>query len=62
MAAVGIDGGMYIGGRIFLEIGANGRFYAHERVTKVLKTSMVNIPGSTWIRRDLSETLCFSSR
>ena len=48
MQAIGIDSGMYLGGRSFLEINANGRFLAHEK-TKDTKV---------WNARDLTKELC----
>lgn len=45
---IGVDGGMYLGGRVFLEIKENGRFYAYEK----------NKDKGSWNMRDLTGELC----
>ena len=56
MEAIGVDSGMYIGGRTFLEIDKHGRFLAHEKSTSSLQSGIGT--GTGWNIRDLTKELC----
>ena len=49
LSAVCVDGGMYAGGRAFLEIGHDGKFRAFQRTTG---------PGTAWQMKDLTSDHC----
>lgn len=52
MEVIGVDSGMYIGGRTFLEITKHGRFIAHE------KSMIGGNEDENWTVRDLTRELC----
>ena len=52
METIGVDSGMYIGGRTFLKISKYGRFTAHEKLTTG------KYRDGAWTFRDLTKELC----
>ena len=50
LGAVGVDAGLYLGGRAFLEISPDARFYGWE------KKPGKGVGG--WARRDLTAQVC----
>jgi hypothetical protein len=63
MQTVGVDVGVYTGGRAFLEITPDGHFYAHEKPKKSVKRSEHTVrylmdTGDGWVKRDVTAEVC----
>ena len=53
------DTGMYLGGRAYLEITAEGRIIAHDkRRPQQIKADMIAAENGAWAMRDLTRELC----
>ena len=63
MQTVGVDVGVYTGGRAYLEITPDGHFYAHEKPKKSVKRTEHTMKylldtGDGWVKRDVTAEVC----